>query len=382
MTIEEIQNKFNIIGQSQAIKEVLELIKEVAPSDIPVLILGESGSGKEVIAKTIHQLSHRKDKKMLSVNCGAIPEGLIESELFGHEKGAFTGAISSKKGYFEIADGGTVFLDEVGELPLQTQVKLLRVLEVGKFMRVGGTDYIQVDVRIIAATNRNVEKMVEEKKFRRDLYYRLKGVIINLPPLRERKEDIPLFIEHFTREFQEKNKMKVGGFSKDAILALQEYSWPGNVRELKNTVETLLVLHKNQTIKAEDVLKHIKPEEDFMGDSNPLNLPVVTNKTVDQAERELIYRALLSLGIELTEMKKMLASFMHHMNNKLEEIVQNNNHINVNVQDEIMSIDEMEKRMIKRALEKFHGNRKKIAQVLNISERTLYRKIKEYGLDE
>lgn len=381
MQIEEIQKKFNIIGKSPEIKRILETIVDVAPTDIPVLILGESGSGKEVIANTIHKLSHRNKQKMISVNCGAIPEGLIESELFGHEKGAFTGAISSKAGYFEIADKGTIFLDEVGELPLQTQVKLLRVLETGEFMRVGGTQYIQVDVRVIAATNRELEQMIEKNKFRRDLYYRLKGVVINLPPLRERREDIPEFVDYFTREFVRKNKLRVEGFTPDAIHELQNYSWPGNIRELKNFVETLLVLSRNKPITAQEVRAHLPVDEFETVESNPLNLPVVTNKTVDQAERELIYRALLSLGIELTEMKKMLGSFMHHIDSKLEDLVNQKNHVEITDNDEILSLDEMERRMIKRALEKFHGNRKKIADALNISERTLYRKIKEYGLE-
>jgi DNA-binding NtrC family response regulator len=381
MTVEEIQKKFNIIGNSPEIQKILKTISEVAPTDIPVLILGESGSGKEVIANAIHKLSRRKNHKMISVNCGAIPDGLIESELFGHEKGAFTGAISSKAGYFEIANRGTIFLDEVGELPLQTQVKLLRVLETGEFMRVGGTQYIKVDVRLIAATNRELEKMIDENKFRRDLYYRLKGVIINLPPLRERKEDIPEFVEFFTREFSKKNNLDGIGFTEDAIRELQQYSWPGNVRELKNFVETLLVLSGNKPVTAEIVREHLQDDIYETVETNPLNLPVVTNKTVDQAERELIYRALLSLGIELAEMKKMLGSFMHHIDTRLGEIIQQKNQMDILEQNEIISLDEMERRMIKKALEKFHGNRKKIAEALNISERTLYRKIKEYGLD-
>ncbi|GAB4174328.1 MAG: sigma-54 dependent transcriptional regulator [Calditrichia bacterium] len=379
--IVEIQKKFNIIGESEAIRDVIETISNVAASEIPVLILGESGAGKEVVANAIHHLSKRKDKKMVSVNCGAIPEGLIESELFGHEKGAFTGAVSSRAGYFEIADKGTIFLDEVGELPVQTQVKLLRVLETGEFMRVGGTSYKTVDVRLIAATNRDVEAMVEENKFRRDLYYRLKGVTIVLPALRERKEDIPLFVEHFKSNFEKENSTSHPGFTAEALYVLQEYPWPGNIRELKNAVETLLVLHPSEKISDDLVRQHLNFYSDVDQPSGS-HLPVVTNKTVDQAERELIYRALLSLGIEMTELKKLMGNFMHHIDQKLDNIRDLNGTI-VHQSDDmpIMSINEMEKRLIKTALEKFHGNRKKIADALEISERTLYRKIKDYGLE-
>lgn len=376
-----VQQTLNIIGKSPQIREILKKIEQIAPSDLPVLILGESGSGKEVIANAIHQLSPRRDRNLISVNCGAIPEGLIESELFGHEKGAFTGAIASKPGYFEIADKGSIFLDEVGDLPLQTQVKLLRVLETGQFMRVGGTSYLTVDVRVIAATNRDVEKMVEEGKFRRDLFYRLKGFIINLPPLRERREDIPLFVQHFTEEFIRRNGGEYAGFSDDAIQVLMEYPWPGNIRELKNTVESLLVLNKEELITARQVLDFLGPKKISDRESGTGYLPVVTNKTVDQAERELIYRALLSLGIEITDIKKLLTGLIRHLDQRFDQLETNTNLVDVEIEQEITSLEEMEKKMIKKALEKYHGNRKKIAEVLQISERTLYRKIKEYGLE-
>ncbi len=379
--LREIQKQVGIIGNSDNIREIIKIITSVAETDIPILVLGESGSGKEVVASAIHKLSKRSDQSMISVNCGAIPEGLIESELFGHEKGAFTGAVSSRKGYFELADNGTIFLDEVGELPLQTQVKLLRVLENGIFMRVGGTQYKKVNVRVIAATNRKLEQMVEDGVFRMDLFYRLKGIKIEIPPLRERKEDIELFVTEFLDKYAQNNLMDKIKVTHSAMELLKKYHWPGNVRELKNIVETLAVLSKNGIIDEELVKEHL-PVTKFETEQPSATLPVVTNKTVEQAERELIYRAIISMGVEISEIKKFLYSSIQHLDHKIDALLGGNIGINENGEDEeIISLDELEKKAIRNALKKYRGNRKKISEKLAISERTLYRKIKEYGLE-
>ncbi len=370
----KIQEQLGIIGTSEKIREVVELVISVAPTDISVLITGESGVGKEVVAKGIHQLSPRRDKPMISVNCGAIPEGLLESELFGHEKGAFTGAIATKKGYFELADGGTIFLDEIGETPTQFQVKLLRVLESGEFMRVGSGELRKVDVRIITATNRDLAQMVKNNLFRKDLYYRLRAVTIFIPPLRERREDIPLLLEHFVKQAVSSNKIDFQGFTPDAMDIILQYDWPGNVRELKNFVESIVVLSAGKKVDADLVREHLIHYEEMPEVSAALPIPV--KKSVDQAERELIYKALLSLGVEIREMKELLLNINHRLNNQpMQGEIED-----VYYQEDVRPIEEMEKQMIKRALIKFHGNKRKAAQALRISERTLYRKLKEYDL--
>lgn len=370
----KIQEQLGIIGTSEKIREVVELVISVAPTDISVLITGESGVGKEVVAKGIHQLSPRRDKPMISVNCGAIPEGLLESELFGHEKGAFTGAIATKKGYFELADGGTIFLDEIGETPTQFQVKLLRVLESGEFMRVGSGELRKVDVRIITATNRDLAQMVKNNLFRKDLYYRLRAVTIFIPPLRERREDIPLLLEHFVKQAVNSNKIDFQGFTPDAMDIILQYDWPGNVRELKNFVESIVVLSAGKKVDADLVREHLIHYEEMPEVSAALPIPV--KKSVDQAERELIYKALLSLGVEIREMKELLLNINHRLNNQpMQGEIED-----VYYQEDVRPIEEMEKQMIKRALIKFHGNKRKAAQALRISERTLYRKLKEYDL--
>ena len=379
--INEIQKITGIIGESPKVKEIVQMIASVSDTNIPVLILGESGSGKEVIAQAVHKLSNRSEKEMVSVNCGAIPEGLIESELFGHEKGSFTGAISSRKGYFELADNGTIFLDEVAELPLQTQVKLLRVLETGIFMRVGGTQYKKVDVRVLAATNRKLEQMVEKGNFRMDLFYRLKGVQLQIPSLRERKGDIKEFINLFVSNFSRQNNIKQPEILPEAYEMLIEYQWPGNVRELKNVVETILVLSRGGKINSQMVSEHLVlsfPGGEYK--ASPI-LPAVTNKSVEQAERELIYRAIVSMGVELTEIKKFLASSMQHIDQKIDYLSGNTQHFWEDDSEEIIALDELERKAITNALKKYRGNKKEIAQKLNISERTLYRKIKEFGLE-
>jgi len=375
-------NKWGILGKSDKIRQIIQLIEEVAPTDLSILIYGESGTGKDVIARAIHKNSNRKDRELTVVNCGAIPEGILESELFGHEKGSFTGAVGRRKGYFEIADQGTIFLDEIGEMSMQTQVKFLRVLEDGEFMRVGGSTSIKVDVRVIAATNKNLEKAIKNNEFRMDLYYRLKAFTIYVPPLRERPEDIPVFAEKFARDFAKANKIEYSHITDSAMKELMDYPWPGNIRELKNLMESLVILKKDDTIDLYDIPENIRnyyvPGE---------NLPVSVNKTPEQAEREIIYRTLLALRTEISEIKNILnEKLVHHRNvlpfksveleyNPIEpiEIDDENGHTD-------LAMKKMEKELIVDALNRFNGNRRKAAKALGISERTLYRKLREYNL--
>ncbi|HHM24087.1 MAG TPA: sigma-54-dependent Fis family transcriptional regulator [Bacteroidetes bacterium] len=371
-----------IIGVSPAIQQVRETIRQVAPTSIPVLIEGESGTGKELVAKAIHEHSPRRNKKMFTVNCGAIPEGILESELFGHQRGAFTGAVESRKGYFELADGSTLFLDEIGDMPLHTQVKVLRVLEQKEFMRVGGSTYQRVDVRILAATNKNLAKEVREGRFRRDLYYRLNAVKIFIPPLRERPEDIPLLVEEFQREFCKENQIDCEGFDEEAIALLQQQPWPGNVRELRNVVQSVIVLERGKRITADVLLKYLPVSVE----DNVPPLPVPTHKSVDQAERELIYRVLLELKSDMNQIKQLLFSqFLQPKSLQSwrpaaatpvpAEVV------NADV-EEIRPLEEMEREMILKALQRTNWSKRKAAKLLGISERTLYRKINEYKLQE
>ncbi|HEX9614875.1 MAG TPA: sigma-54 dependent transcriptional regulator, partial [Bacteroidota bacterium] len=284
MTREEFQKEHGIVGSSPEIVEIVDVIRQVAPADITVLVTGESGVGKEIIARAIHAASKRSKKPLITVNCGAIPEGLIESELFGHEKGSFTSAIDTRRGYFEIADGSTIFLDEIGETPLATQVKLLRVLENGEFTRVGSPVPRTTDVRVIAATNKNLEFEVQQRRFRPDLYFRLRSVNLWVPPLRDRRGDIPTLMEQFVREFVQKNNISFAGFTEEARQSMLDYDWPGNVRELRNVVESLIVLENGNQIGAEHVRKQLFGTEgiDTRGSRN---LPVVANRTVEHAER-------------------------------------------------------------------------------------------------
>ena len=375
----KIQEELGIIGESEATREVVELVMSIAPTTISVLITGESGSGKEVFARALHQLSPRKNKSMISVNCGAIPEGLLESELFGHEKGAFTGAISTKKGFFELADGGTIFLDEIGEMPIQTQVKLLRVLETGEFMRVGSGELRTVDARVVAATNRDLGRMVQQKQFRKDLYYRLKAVTIFLPPLRERREDIPLLIEKFTTDVLKNENLSFAGYTDEALDMLRRYNWPGNVRELRNFVETAIVLARGQKVNSQMVREQLSHNDEHVEVANALPMPL--GITREDAERELVYKALVSIGLEMKEMKSMLMQLFERIDHNYSE----NNVVYSPVEPEtehiqIKPLDEMEREIIEKALDRYNGNRRKVARALNISERTLYRKIKEYDL--
>ena len=369
---EQFQQDYGIVGQSPEIQEIVDVVRQVAPTDITVLISGESGVGKEVIMNALHSASKRATKALVTVNCGAIPEGLIESELFGHEKGSFTSAMDTRKGYFEIADGGTIFLDEIGETPLGTQVKLLRVLENGEFMRVGASVPRKADVRVIAATNKNLEYEVQQKRFRPDLYFRLRSVNIYVPPLRNRKEDIPLLVEHVIKEFTEKNHIAFEGFTNEATEVLLNYDWPGNVRELRNVLESMVVLENGRRITGDGVRKYLQTQRIESGDRN---LPVRSTRTVEQAERELIYRALLDLKTNIIELKEILAQPPPGTNgsNGHKEVVEVNGGL---------SLDEMERRMIRNALERHRGNRRLAAKELNISERTLYRKIKDLKLGE
>jgi len=374
----DIQNAIGIYGDSPEIEEMIRIIGIVAPTDLSALIIGESGTGKELVARAIHNLSGRSDKPMISVNTGAIPEGILESELFGHEKGSFTGAVGQKKGYFEAADGGTIFLDEIGEMAVNTQVKLLRVLEESEFMRVGGTETFKVDVRLIAATNKNLEVAVKNKEFRQDLYFRLKAITIDIPPLRRRKEDVAILISIFTSQFSAKENLQFKGFSPDAIQLMKEYDWPGNIRELRNFVETALILNKGEIVNSPYVSANLNIRSDST------NLPVHLNMPHDQAERELIYRTLWALKLDMDEIKHILADMQGR------SYPTDNNDYPLSESDLIKgdenfelkptTLAAMERDMIKQTLQRFAGSRRKTARALQISERTLYRKIKEYGL--
>jgi len=399
--IEKIKKSANIIGSSDKMNEMLFMVGQVANTDISVLVTGASGAGKEMVAKAIHKNSKRKHEKLITVNCAAIPSGIIESELFGHKKGSFTGATESRKGYFEAADKGTIFLDEIGELPLEIQAKLLRVIEQGEFIRVGDTKSERVDTRIIAATNRDLSKEVGNNNFRKDLYFRLKTVCIEVPSLSDHPEDISDFVDRFGLEFTAKNDIPYKGFDKDSIEIMKNYNWPGNVRELKNMVESLLVMNKGERITAEIVQKKLSMET-F---NTNTNLPVHIDMESDKVERELILKQLLFLRQDINEIKQILSSdnpnsvnsttpanpalFLPSPNSP--EISSDKHGGRENVEDAAIyalnedtigeiSLEEIEHEMIKRYLEKFNGNRRKTAEALNISERTLYRKIKEYEI--
>lgn len=356
-----------IIGKSKQIKDLIDISLQVAKSDISVLIYGESGVGKEVFARTIHQFSNRTDKKLVSVNCGAIPEGILESELFGHKKGSFTGATDDRKGYFEMADKGTLFLDEIAEMPLTTQVKLLRVLETGEFLPLGSEITKTVDVRIIAATNKDLQTEVDTKRFRKDLYFRLKAVTLFIPPLRERKEDIILLINHFLKNYSEQNNIPLPKISDDAINMLTSFSWPGNIRELKNVIETSVALSRNNILTEEsfrNLLTFSSTENEHR------HLPVHLQRSSESLDRELIFSALIEIKKDLNELKKL--AYQSNISDKSEEP-------NYNI-DEIIPIEKLEKDAIKKALAFTNENKRKAANLLRISERTLYRKIKEYGI--
>ena len=459
MDREVFQEQFGLIGSSDALRQVIDKIMQVAQTDITVLLQGESGVGKDVTARAIHGMSHRKHNELIIVNCGAIPEGIIESELFGHEKGAFTGANDARKGYFEKADEGTIFLDEIGDTPKDVQVKLLRILENGEFFRVGSSKVQTTEVRIIAATNKDLWELVKEGSFREDLYYRLNTVQIHLPALRDRSEDvIPIFrnfVEHYSRKYDSVFR----GFSDDAKALLRSYRWPGNIRELRNIAEQLVVLEKSQFIDIEILRKYLKGRQ-RTGSAD--NLPMLQenvysrnsqNQQTSHQSSELIYRALLEMSNDIGDLKKMLANLVYSLfsnknnpklpallgsgenassldniyansglsnlldytNSKHTELDQSKNQNALNYAStlhkddingeefepydepyqeeesdfvlqlkgkEIPSLEETEKFLIQKALEIFGGNRRKASETLGISERTLYRKLDQYGLEK
>jgi len=422
--IQSVKHRFGIIGTSELLNRAIDIAVQVAPTDLSVLITGESGVGKENFPQIIHHYSHRKHGPYIAVNCGAIPEGTIDSELFGHEKGSFTGATGDRKGYFEVADGGTIFLDEVGELPLSTQVRLLRVLETGEFIKVGSSKTQKTNVRVVAATNMNMSQATKEGKFREDLYYRLNTVPISIPPLRERKDDIVLLFRKFASDFAEKYRMPAIKLTDDAKALLSNYYWNGNIRQLKNITEQISVIEQQREINAA-ILSNYLPKDEVE------RLPALFSKTSsDQksfnSEREILYQVLFDMKKDMNDLKKLVhdimggqqpvnqrsdifsqAPFINNVETFIspkqnsdfaaDNIIRDANYKPESIDSEDfqeaeeyheiestpqpLSLEEMEKQMIKKTLEKYRGKRKAAAEELQISERTLYRKIKEYGIE-
>ena len=398
-SIQQIKQRFGIIGISPELDRAIDIALQVSPTDLSVLITGESGAGKENFPQIIHQYSKRKHGPYFAINCGSIPEGTIDSELFGHEKGSFTGATGTRKGYFEVSNGGTLFLDEVGELPLSTQARLLRVLETGDFIKVGSSKVEKSDVRLVAATNLDLIKAVEKGKFREDLYFRLNTVPIRVPALRDRKEDIPLLFRKFTADCAEKYMMPPINLSEDAIEILKNYRWPGNVRQLKNITEQISIIERERVINSETLNKYLPHHEVGM-------VPVTISKIHDSEhksfanEREILYQVLFDMKKDISDLKQTVKSIIdesmqHQSTNvmpvKYESFVENitigkslsnDNDIleATEYEESALSISEVEKDMISKALERYNGKRKMAAKELGISERTLYRKIKEYDL--
>jgi len=397
--IQRIQKQSGIIGTSEKIVEVLGMIAQVAPVDISVLITGESGTGKEVMARAIYKNSKRSNNPMVIVNCGAIPEGIIESELFGHKKGSFTGASEDRKGYFEQANKGTIFLDEIGEAPLGTQVKLLRVLETGEYMRVGESKVRYTDVRVLAATNKNLTELVKKNQFRQDLYYRLKTVMIHVPSLRDRVEDINPLVERFALEFTRSNEILYRGFMPDAIRVMKQYDWPGNIRELKNFVEKIMVLEKGERITVDMVNRELN---DVLLDSvsDNVQLPIAINRSSEQAEIDIILRQLFLLRQDTELIRNLIAGDKENNMLDVSPTISNDSmKVIRSIPDSSMEVTEdgqplirddaigeilmknLEKEAIIRTLRFYNNNRRKTAKSLGISERTLYRKIEDYNLE-
>lgn len=415
MNVLQIKQRFGIIGLSQLLDRAINTAIQVAPTDLSVLITGESGTGKEIMPQIIHQLSSRKHSQYIAVNCGAIPEGTIDSELFGHEKGSFTGAHNDRKGYFEVADGGTIFLDEVAELPVQTQVRLLRVLETGEFIKVGSSKVLKTNVRIVAATNVNIPEAIRKGKFREDLYYRLNTVPIQLPALRERKEDIYLLFRKFAADFAEKYRMPAVRLNDDAQKLLTNYGWPGNIRQVKNITEQISIIEQLREIDAPTLSRYLPNFSDN-------KLPAIYNEEAKNefSEREILYKVLFDMRNDLTDLKKLVFDLIQNGGGSLpKENIENTSlikrlyaefpkstaptsdqffkpnpsnidspvdHFMEDYQEpeefveESLSLQDKELEMIKRALEKHRGRRKDAALELGISERTLYRKINEHNL--
>lgn len=388
--LQRVKQRYGIVGNYEGINRALDVALQVAMTDLSVLITGENGVGKEVFPRIIHEHSARKGKKYFAVNCGSIPEGTIDSELFGHEKGAFTGAIGEREGYFGVANGGTLFLDEVGELPLSTQARLLRVLETGEYIRVGSSDVRKTNVRIVAATNVNMTKAISEGRFREDLYYRLNTIPVAIPPLRDRGDDIVLLFRKFALEMSEKYKMPAIRLTEEAKRKLMAYSWPGNVRQLKNITENMSVTSEEREITPEIVARYI-PEETH---TNQLVMRKDSPASHSfENEREILYQILFDLRRDVTELKKLVNEQKHsEVQTETPSPVTLYPSVPATVRpddfqdteeyiEESLSLGDLEREMIRRALEKNHGRRKNAARDLDISERTLYRKIKEYGLE-
>lgn len=415
MDLQQVKQRFGIIGNSPALNHALNIAVQVAPTDVSVLISGESGVGKEIFSKILHQLSNRKHGKFIAVNCGAIPEGTIDSELFGHEKGSFTGAFEARQGYFETVNGGTIFLDEVAEMPLGTQARLLRVLETGEFIKVGASKVLKTNVRVIAASNVELPTLIQKGKFREDLYYRLNTVAIHIPALRERATDIPLLFRKFAVDFAEKYASQPIQLDEQAMEFMQQYAWPGNIRQLKNVAEQMSVLAQFRLVEGQEVLRYLParpvqqqlmvlPNQSASGGEDHLN------------ERDILYKVLFDMKKDLTELKKVVAHLVEHNNVDALPLEQQevylrhlsdeepvsegirispavvqapsadyrsrfDNQADVEDIEENLSLEEVERRMITRALKKHQGRRKNAAVELGISERTLYRKIKEYDIE-
>ncbi len=411
MDIQEIKQRFGIIGNANELNRAIEVAIQVAPTDLSVLISGESGVGKESFPQIIHSFSHRKHAKFIAINCGAIPEGTIDSELFGHEKGSFTGALTDRKGYFEMVDGGTLFLDEIGELPVSTQVRILRVLESGEFIRVGSSQVQKTNVRVIAATNVDLTKAIREGQFREDLYYRLNTVPIKIVPLRERSEDVLLLFRKFASDFAEKYKMPPIRLTEDAQRVMLNYRWPGNVRQLKNITEQISIIETAREITAADLIHYIPSE-------NIGILPALYNKSLDEktfsSEREILYKILFDMKKDMNDLKKLVHDLMpdgqkakiHEESDQLirkfyqetvedyhtpqpsypaQVILKSSRHDDIQDTEEFveesLSLENKEIEMIRKSLDKHNGKRKLAARELGISERTLYRKIKEYNIE-
>ncbi|MBI4552709.1 MAG: sigma-54-dependent Fis family transcriptional regulator [Candidatus Latescibacteria bacterium] len=388
---QQFLREFQFIGKNEKMIQVMEQVLQVAPTQILVLIVGESGTGKDVIARAIHEHSTRRNGPFIPVNCAAIAEGILESELFGHERGAFTGATGRRKGFFELADDGTLFLDEVGEMPLATQVKLLRVLEQQRFMRVGGSEQVHADVRVIAATNKDLEEAIRNGTFRRDLYYRLKVVTIHLPPLRERRDDIPRLIDHFVAEATQKHQVPFAGFTAEAMAWLIDYEWPGNVREIRNLIESLVItMNGRGKVRVEDL-----PESISRSPVMDRSLPVAVNRSRDEVERELIYKALLAIRADIDDLRaevrtalqdrlplSLPGQFVVPSDASRPEPRMLTPVEPGDARPVVGKMDDVEREMIRNALEVYHGHREKVAKALGIGVRTLYRKLEKYGLTE